>query len=595
MKFLQLSQKEVKERLNNCLNTELIEFMKYVEELTGSKSQFQNIYSVKKRAIVDYLSVILTTPTLVTRIYEKLTATEFAMFVYENLVWESDFLATKDVLAKYNVKFLSQDSRYGSSITPQKDELLFIQREESSYYSDAYDILTLRGKFKIILRMVFPIPPEAELFVVNDADSLNSYFTYSNEEHIFNFINLISEMLKNNLVEFGKTNEKPLGKTLNMLKSSTQIAEFYNDKKLSLLATDMLTRSFSYYYWHIKGFKGKEIDTLRNFLITQFDDKMNFFITRIFLSHLKKVRYDSWYSKQSSLFNTLKFIISELPKDGWIEMQNIVKFCKYKDIRIDLDRPHKTAEYNLECEVITDDGIEIQTFYADDRNYNVLFFEPILKASFFYLGALGLFELKYDEPYSSYTISAKGKAYISQWDSLEFVRLSELGKYIFGFSDSYEQKVIEKKTTSLKFDEYKPIITVDEQDTLSLAKLESYCDKYDENRYILSYAKIFKDAKTKKALEIKIDGFYNNIESNPPKVFKDFLDEINKNSNLLKRDLKQVVIELGNNKKLLNLFMKNKKLQELVIKAQGFRIIVLKENIPKLTKIVKDNGFFVEF
>ena len=41
--------------------------------------------------------------------------------------------------------------------------------------------------------------------------------------------------------------------------------------------------------------------------------------------------------------------------------------------------------------------------------------------------------------------------------------------------------------------------------------------------------------------------------------------------------------------------MKNKKLQELVIKAQGYKVIVLKENISKLTKIVKDNGFFVEF
>jgi len=41
--------------------------------------------------------------------------------------------------------------------------------------------------------------------------------------------------------------------------------------------------------------------------------------------------------------------------------------------------------------------------------------------------------------------------------------------------------------------------------------------------------------------------------------------------------------------------MNNHKLQELFIKAEGYRIIVLKENIPKVTKIVKDNGFFVEF
>ena len=68
-----------------------------------------------------------------------------------------------------------------------------------------------------------------------------------------------------------------------------------------------------------------------------------------------------------------------------------------------------------------------------------------------------------------------------------------------------------------------------------------------------------------------------------------------KESNLLKRNLKQIVIELEDNKRLLNLFMTNQKLQKLFIKAEGYRINVSKDDISKVTKIVKDNGFFVEF
>ncbi|MEA2100249.1 MAG: hypothetical protein U9P72_08970, partial [Campylobacterota bacterium] len=248
---------------------------------------------------------------------------------------------------------------------------------------------------------------------------------------------------------------------------------------------------------------------------------------------------------------------------------------------------------NMECDILSDET-KSDTFYVGG-NYNVLFFEPIIKASFFYLGALGLFELKYNKPISPYKTVAKDKEYISTWDSLHYVKITELGKYVFGLVDSYEQKKIEKKSTEIKFDEYKPIITIDSKDTITQAKLEPYTDKYDENRYILSYTKIFRDCKNTKALEIKIDGFYKQIEANPPQVFKDFFDEIKENQNSLKKDTKQIVIELKNNKKLLNLFMKNKKLQELVIKAQGFRVIVLKDDVAKLTKIVKDNGFFVEF
>ena len=127
------------------------------------------------------------------------------------------------------------------------------------------------------------------------------------------------------------------------------------------------------------------------------------------------------------------------------------------------------------------------------------------------------------------------------------------------------------------------------------AKLEPFTEKYDKGRYILSYAKIFKDCKSRKILDIKIDNFYNNIEKNPPQIFKDFFEQIKKDSNMLKRDLSQIVIELKDNKKLLNLFLKNKKLQDLIIKAEGYRVIVNKKDIPKLTKIVKDNGFFIEF
>lgn len=595
MKFLQLTKDEIKKNLNSCLYTELIEFTKYIADVLEDDFNLKKIYSIQKIILVDRLSIILSTSLLVEKIYHKLAATDASKYLYENLIWETNSVETRDVEKQFGIAFLSNKSGAWHSITDQKDEFLFIQREEKDHYNYTTDQLSLRGNFKSILKMVVPVPVEIELLPITDAETLRSYFTYSNEENIFDFINAISDMLKNNLVEFGKTNEKPLSKTLTMLKNTTQIKEFYEDKKLSTFASDMLTRSFSYYYWKVKDSKSKEIDVLKDFVNMQFADKMDFFITRIFLSHLKKVRYDSWYTRQSSLFLTLKLIISEVPKDAWIDMNNIIKFCKYRDIRIDIEQSRKTEGYYLEGEIIGDTKIEEARFYADDIHYNTLFLEPILKASFFYLGALGLFELKYDEPYSPYRVRAKGKPYISSWDSLEFVKLSKLGEHIFGFSDSYEQKAITKKATTLKFDEYKPIIIVDEKDTLSLAKLDSYCDKYDKNRYILSYSKIFKDCKSSKALELKIEHFYKNIESHPPKVFKNFFDEIKRNSNLLKRDLKQVVIELDKNEKLLNLFMQNNKLQELVIKAQGFRVLVLKENIPKLTKLVKEHGFFVEF
>ena len=593
MNFLKMDNNQLIETLNDISYRDLQIFTRYINDVAPGIIIITKLNSTKKRDLVNYLASLLSSEKNVVNIYKKLSSSELSNYLYKNLIW-CDSLDTVEVEVKYQHTFLKDSSvRYGVTQTKQDGNLLFITRltrESYGFYDtdEELDKLIINRDIRALLRILFVIPDDFNLEPVTNLDETE--FTYSNENEVFNFINVISEMLSNNLVEFGKTNEKPLAKTLNILKSSTGINEFYSDKKLDSFATDMLTRSFSYYYWAAKKFKESELDSLKEFTLEKFQDKYYFFITRILASHLKKIRYDHHYLKEYKMFNVLTAILSDLPKDSWVEMQNILKYCDYREYRFDLENKYRTDNYKFECDI---GGRESSLYVQDD--YNVIFFEPILKGVFFYLGALGLVELKYDKPKSPYHVKAKGKEYISTWDSLKYVKMTQLGKYVFGFKDSYEQKVIEKKTTKLKFDEYKPIITIDVKDTITQAKLEPYTDKYSEGKYILSYAKIFRDCKNIKALELKIDSFYKLIEANPPQIFKDFFAEIKDNKNLLKRDLSQVVIELKDNKKLLNLFMKNKKLQELVIKAQGYRVIVSKIDIPKLTKIVKDNGFFVEF
>ena len=589
MKFLAYDHKELKEIISNCTNQELIKFTKYIDEVTFGGMEIGRINSTKKIIIVNNLVEILTNDKNVLNISKKLLSTKLSAYLYMNIVWENGALQTSEVADEFNLKFekLRGDS-YGvieNNLNGVLGLVVRVTRNSGGfYYGEEMDILSISRNMIPLLKVLLPIPDDFDLEGVEHLS--DTKYSYSNENEIFNFISVISDMLKNNLVEFGKTGEKPLLKSLNILKISTGCHEFYTQKKYNSLATDMLTRSFSYYYWASKKFKRSELESLKDFEMEKFEDRYHFFITRILLSHLKKVRFDYHYSKEIGLFHALKTIISDLPKDSWVGMENILKYSKYRELNFHLEYRSKTDNYIFDV----DDG-----YCSCESKYTILFFEPVLRGAFFYLASLGLFEIKYDEPKSNYNIKAKGKEYISLWDGLKYVKITELGKYIFGFSKKYEQKSIVKTTTELKFDEYKPIISIDLKDTVTQAKLEAYTEKYDEGRYILSYAKIFRDCKTTKALEVKIDGFFKQIESNPPQVFKDFFDEIKKNANILKRDLKQVVIELGNNKKLLNLFMKNKRLQELVIKAQGYRVIVLKENIPKLTKIVKDNGFFVEF
>ena len=604
MEFLKIEKQELNYLISNATKQDLqtlleycLEFLNnfqfhYLKEDINSKTIF---YKTTKQGYVDLFMKLFNDDDFIKCLSTKLQQTEKSAEIYRVLIWEESDVIGQEYEYELNLGLkYEDDSDYGSSEYALEDNLSLIQHH--LYYSWqglADDVLFVKSEIRELLKLAYPVPNNYNLSIVQIPQ--DTKYTYSNEDGIFQFISTIQQMLKSNLVEFGKSNEKPLLKSLNILKSSSAVREFYDNKKLGLNATDMLTRSFSYYYWTQKSFKDEAIQSLKDYVLLQFENRFSFFITRILAGHLKKVRFDEFYTSQKELFDLLKLIIVAMPKDGFVSIKNILSYCKYRNLGFHFDSSYKTNEYNMQCDIQTRDGDIIVEHIRVKEYYDLIYFDPILKASFYFLASLGLFELKYDEPKSQYNITAKGKDYITIWDNLEYIKFTQLGLYVFGYNKTYEVKKIETNSVKLKFDEYKPIITVDPNDSIMLAKLEPYTIEHDKDKYILNYAKIFRDCKTTKALNIKIDGFYNNIEQNPPKIFIDFFNDIKRKSNMLSNESKYSVIELKNNKELLNLFMTNKRLQEIIIKAEGYRVVLLKSDMIKFTRIVKENGFFVEF
>ncbi|MEA3315473.1 MAG: hypothetical protein U9Q30_06440 [Campylobacterota bacterium] len=571
-----------KKEINNIVNSlsfdDIKEILAFNDVEITQKIQYKNDY-------VKLLTEFLLKDSFINRFLNKLNKDECSSKIYNHLIWINNTMNSTIISEMYNCQLPKIRLYNGSAQGNLGDNYSLIQREIYKSWRGVSDRIFIDKNIVNMLKIFYPKPDNYELQGFREVEETK--YTYNNENGILQFINIIEDMLKNNLVEFGKTNEKPLVKTIHMIKSSSNINEFYTDKKSNSLATDMCVRTIYYYFKKIsvKKFKNTEYNTLLDVVKYLLDDKLRFFISRTFTTHLKGVRFSS-YCSEKDLFNIMKLIINNLVSKEWVSIDNILNFLKYRDRRFYLENGYAVEQYRL----VSDED----EMYGEDF-YNEIFFEPVIKASLFYLGALGILELKYNEPKSNNNITAKGLPYISIWDSLEYVKITKLGLYIFGIDKTYKAKKIEKKELTIKFDEYKPILTIDKSDIITTAKIEPFTDKLDENRYILSYSKIFRDCKNYSALTKKIDNFYKIFDKKLPKVFDNYFDEIKENSNMLKRDLKLITIELKNNKKLLNLFISNKKLQELIIKASGYRILVLKDDIPKVSKIIKDNGFFIEF
>ncbi|MDQ7066848.1 MAG: hypothetical protein Q9M40_01955 [Sulfurimonas sp.] len=225
MRFLSYGDDGLKLVLNECTYQELVRFTKYVNDVAPGRLQITKINSTRKDALVKYLVELLKQDKNVVAIAKKLTSTPISRFLYTSIVWERTAFETEFVMQKFGVKFSKPEgNRYGINEEYLGGILSLILRATRSssqfYITDELDILTMDRKIISLMKILLPIPDDYELLGVNTP--AKTEFTYSNEEQVFNFISVASEMLKNNLVEFGKTGEKPLAKSLNILKASTR-------------------------------------------------------------------------------------------------------------------------------------------------------------------------------------------------------------------------------------------------------------------------------------------------------------------------------------------------------------------------------------
>ncbi len=603
-RFLEFDVGKVRELTNSMHKDELIEFFGFIMEhidLDASVSidkdfrYKKNWEPIKISSFKSSVINILTLSKYRAKIFMILNSDTETSLLYHYLTWEDlTMWFDEDGLKKFELEeFPEEGKRSGEKIKklPNKRGLIK-QRALFDYRGKIKEFLYIQPATRALLRYIIELPKEYDIVASNPSEC---EYHYSNESGVFSFFQTFYEMCKSRLLEFGKNSDKPLAKTLNILKSSTDTQEFFEAKPHNIIATDMLTRSF----WNALSSRGFEFfddaSAIKAFIENKMRNKYDFFIARFFCTHLKGVRFDPINFSESGLFDAANTIIKNLPQDGWVSVYDLILFCKYRDLFFYYEGRYKTENYEFDGVFTYPDGKKQEGVFDVRDGYLSLFAVPNLKGLLFYFGALGVLELKYNTPKSECNFTLKGKSYVSIWDSLEYIKLSEFGKYVFGFSKNYIPKIVKTSKKALKFDEFKPIITLDPKDSITIAKLDGYCDKIDEGRYILSYAKIFRDCNNYKTLEIKIDNFYKIFSDEIPAIFREFLKEIKERANLLHRDLKMVTIELDEQRELLNLFATNKKLQELIIKAQGYRVLIKKDDIPKMRKILGDNGFFVDF
>lgn len=280
-------------------------------------------------------------------------------------------------------------------------------------------------------------------------------------------------------------------------------------------------------------------------------------------------------------------IFASLPSGGWVPFENIVHFFNYHLLDIQPFTQY-TAGNKLHYEY-EGRGRWDNKHYITQGLYKEAIILPFLRGSFFLFAAFGLCDIAYDRP----DWSSLGRDCFSSWDGLRYVRRTALGDFVCGFTKEYDASNLQSDT-KITLSPDTLLILTDEKDTSAAGILAPYTERLGANRFRTDSRLFLSNIKSKKELEAKILLFKQIIgDELPPNWTAFFADMLHKINPFEPVEEARVLQIPADNKALAKLIAQDPVLKSLVIKAEGFTIIVPKGNYAAMKRRLQEFGYLL--
>jgi hypothetical protein len=289
--------------------------------------------------------------------------------------------------------------------------------------------------------------------------------------------------------------------------------------------------------------------------------------------------------KESELFA----LLGELPAGRWVSMDNIRQYMKYRLYEIAPVTEHLARNYLY----LPDEEVQIDRYF--DRNYitpgmyDDAITQPYLKASFFIFAAFGLCDLAYSEP----DMEDLGKSVYSSWDGLAYVRRTPLGDYVCGGSKDYDASSL-AGAARITLSPDTLLIAGAEDDAGVAGVLEPYAESMGGNRFRTDAQIFLKNIRSKKELESKIILFKQLVGAALPPNWEAFFQDIIHKIDPFELAPDMTLLKIPpDNKELIRLMAQDPVVKTLIIKAEGYLVLVPKGNFAPLKRRLQEFGYLV--
>lgn len=502
--------------------------------------------------------------------------------IFEKVAWEGKYF----IPYKEREKYFKMENSYDLN-KDLKDDYLFFKIEKDNkrgeYFYLDYDLVR-------VIRQFMKKPPEYNIIPLNEIEEC---MVNNNEKELAENLSIYFDFYKQGGVVLSSSGKILKESKLNM-KKYCSINEFYeNSKDLDFLKTETIALFFFLVkekylredYFRISNIK----DIVKDFLSGELIQDENYHYSSLYLNYLKGVK-NIWKSKEEIKRGliTIRNIISEIPNDKIVSVENIIKTILYRDEFIEIIDVKDAYDY-----IYINEANYERTKIMNYERYLLYVVVPFIKSVLFILGTLGVLELYYELPSTNNRLYLKN-GYLSKYDGLKYVKITELGKYSLGRIEEYDFLHV-KEEGEVLLDEDRLIATIIGDVPVKTMFLERVSQKIAPNKYKFTRESFLRGINGYKELQERIDEFKNKIASEPNDFWQAFFEDMIEKSSAIKADHQFVVLKLKNDRELISAITKDSRFKNLLLKGEDFHVLVRSENVSQVVDLFKEYGYHVNF
>lgn len=417
---------------------------------------------------------------------------------------------------------------------------------------------------------------------------------FNAEADLFQEIPILNNLRESGMLTLGRTHfftaklRKALDKArINNFNLNEKSTKYYEETLRSyyLIITYLLTCERT--YDHVIN-SASPLQLMQLCVKYVFDHTSKF--CKLFLPHITCIDRDYDYSHRNTnrLMRSFERSLLTLKSSMWVSIEQVLYqtrcFFDYKTyVSILIQEP--TSYYNI--------GFKLRDKNADEPiKYDEIITRVTyqsIKSVLLAMASWGIIEIAYDP-----TTTANGPSYLT--DALRYVRLTNLGKYVFGKAKFYQLPTTMVNTCKdFELNTDRLLIKVLNPNSKGSFALEKIATPITSQLYRTDFSVFLKECNTQDDIEKNIDLFKKYIANEPPQIWADFFNTMLERSNALKKVKTSYITRSidAKDKELQDIIMHDPNIKQYILRAEGYVVLIEQAHLNDVNNILKTYGYTI--